>query len=104
MGIYVMNQLFFTKKFRIHRLWELFYHPTREILVWTLPLTGFIQSIIACKTFTFLPSTDGKIQGYYSDKRTMSYDWILENIYFSGLLAFSTLYYKFNNYCPLLIE
>ena len=35
------------------------------------------------------------VQGYYTDTRTMSYDWIQENIYFSGILLFSSFYYSF---------
>ena len=42
-----------------------------------------------------LPITLSVVQGYYTDTRTMSYDWIQENIYFSGILLFSSFYYSF---------
>lgn len=97
---------FIEKRFRTHRLvglsyliqwFSLFYicvtnntyqHTPLE---WTLPLTGFIQAIIASRTFTFLPRNND-VQGYYSDKRTITYPFLIENIYFSGLLLFQSLY------------
>lgn len=102
--------LFSQKRFRPHRLCGALYltqfliailsefspslqaltHPYIHI---TLPANGFLQAIIACRTFTFLPDTKGAVQGYFSDKRTMSYDFVLENVYFSGLLLFQALYY-----------
>ena len=102
--------LFSAKRFRIHRMWGLLYLlqfavvfgrealnlPPIPTLYWTLPLTGIIQSVIACRTFTFLPSEDGKMQGYYNQKlKAMSYDFILENVYFAGLLLFQSLYFSF---------
>lgn len=63
----------------------------RTPLGWTLPLTGWFQAIIASLTFTFLPKGIDA-QGYYSDKRTITYSFMLENIYFSGLLLFQALY------------
>ncbi len=60
-------------------------------LAWSLPLTGWLQAIIASRTFTFLPKGNDA-QGYYSDKRTITYSFLLENIYFSGLLLFQSLY------------
>ena len=38
-----------------------------------MPLTGFIQTLIAVKTFWFLPKADEKVQGYYDEKKAMSY-------------------------------
>src|SRR5579883_417372 len=99
-------RLFTPRKFRLHRLWGLFYliqfaslcvcvaasaRPTR--LIWTLPLTGFIQAIIASQTFTSLPRR--QTQGYFSDRGVISYEFLLENIYFSGLLLFQALYFTF---------
>ncbi|KAI6652340.1 hypothetical protein LOD99_7354 [Oopsacas minuta] len=101
--------LFSQKRFRPHRLCGALYltqfliatlaefspalqkltHPYIHV---TLPITGCLQAIIACRTFTFLPTTKGEVQGYFSDKRTMSYDFILENVYFSGLIVFQSLY------------
>lgn len=63
----------------------------RTPLAWSLPLTGWLQAIIASFTFTFLPRGNDA-QGYYSDKRTITYSFLLENIYFSGLLLFQCLY------------
>jgi hypothetical protein len=65
------------------------------ILFLTLPLSGVIQSIIACRTFTFLPKANGKTQGYYHSTRVMSYDFIFENIFFAGLLLFQSVYLYF---------
>ncbi|MSP62134.1 MAG: hypothetical protein EXR72_17730 [Myxococcales bacterium] len=111
-GITVVR-LFAPPKFRIHRLWGLLYllqfaaacafeatsiHPVH--LVWTLPLTGFIQAIIACLTFTSLPRR--QTQGYFADRGVMSYEFILENVYFSGLLLFQALYFTFRP-LPLLL-
>jgi len=62
----------------------------------TLPLTGWLQAVIAVFTFK-LPKTQGKVQGYYSDKRTMTMDFVLENVYFSGLLLFQAAYFKYGH-------
>jgi hypothetical protein len=61
-----------------------------------MPLTGIIQSIIACCTFTFLPPANEDVQGYYHATKVMSYDFIVENIYFAGLLLFQSCYFVFN--------
>ena len=61
-----------------------------------LPSLGVLQTIIAMRTFTFLPrnkDNSGK-QGYFSDKHTMSYDFLCENIFFSGILLFQWIYYS----------
>lgn len=99
-------RLFAPPKFRVHRLWGLFYLVQFALfcvlallslrpgpLLWTLPLTGFIQAIIAARTFTSLPRR--QTQGYFSDRGVISYEFLLENIYFSGLLLFQALYYSF---------
>jgi len=100
--------LFAAVKFRIHRLWGMVYlfefaaacifevmGKPKHILFWTMPLTGIIQSIIACRTFTFLPPANEKEQGYYTASKVMSYDFILENVYFAGLLLFQSCYLCF---------
>ena len=104
--------LFSQKRFRPHRLCGFLYltqyllavlaefspallNATYPYLHISLPFTGFLQAIIACKTFTFLPTTKGEVQGYFSDKRTMSYDFILENVYFSGRIVFQSLYFHY---------
>jgi len=98
-------ELFARKRFRLHRLWGLFYlaqfaaavaletrgEPSR-VLFCTLPATGLVQSIIACLTFTFLPRADEATQGYYHKTKAMSFDFILENVYFAALLLFQSLY------------
>ncbi len=64
-----------------------------SFLIWSLPLTGVIQSIIAALTFTFLSRTKAD-PGYYSDRGTLSYAFIVENSFFAGLLLFQWLYYS----------
>lgn len=101
--------LFFSRKFEVHRLFGLFYlvqfaaavyleiaGRPKMYLFLTLPLSGVVQSIIACRTFTFLPAANGKTQGYYHNTRVMSYDFIFENIYFAGLLLFQSVYALYN--------
>lgn len=99
-------RLFILPKFRPHRLTGLAYllqfltlcimvaasvRPSH--LLWTLPMTGFIQAIIASLTFTSLPRR--QTQGYFSDRGVISYEFVLENVYFSGLLFFQALYFTF---------
>ncbi|UJR18909.1 hypothetical protein I4U23_022037, partial [Adineta vaga] len=101
--------VFFQRKFIVHRLMGLLYlieyalsfylyfknynSFKSSILIWSLPLTGLIQSIIAMYTFTFLSRTkvDG---GYFSDRGTLSYPFIVENSYFALILLFQWLYYS----------
>ena len=110
--------LFFDSKFQLHRVFGLccliqfttlaillfsaalgYQKPQlialRRALTWTTPLSGFVQACayIAAHTFYFLPRTGGEAQGYYSDKRTMSYDWIQESLFFSLLLCYASFYY-----------
>ncbi|CAF0797154.1 unnamed protein product [Didymodactylos carnosus] len=106
--IFLFN-LFFQRKFIVHRLTGLLYliqyalafylyFKNYEIfknsfLIWSLPLTGLIQSITAIYTFTFLSKT--KVDpGYYSDRGTLSYPFIVENSFFASLLLFQWLYYS----------
>lgn len=64
-----------------------------SFVLWSLPLTGVIQSTTAALTFTFLSRT--KVDpGYYSDRGTLSYAFVVENSFFSGLLLFQWLYYS----------
>ena len=73
-------ELFFKKRFLTHRLMGLLYilqflmaivcefleiAKYSNLLLVSLPLTGLSQAIIACLTFKTLPSTQGKIQGYF---------------------------------------
>jgi hypothetical protein len=110
-------RIWLAKRFRPHRLMGLFYllqfstlltlmvgawafdtdkqtFELRRKLSVALPVTGFMQACVAARTFTNLPRTGGMVQGYFTNKRTMSYDWIQENIFFSGLLMFQVLYFN----------
>jgi len=95
--------LFFQKKFGIHRItglsWLLMYFYViplffldyqsflKSPIIIAMPLIGVLQSIIAVRTFTFLPKRQSN-PGYYEGVGTMSYPFIQENIFFSSLLAF----------------
>ena len=68
--------------------YEYFYN---SVLIWSLPLSGLVQSIGATLTFTFLPTRQSD-PGYYGDKSTLSYSFVKENVYFAGLLLFQWLY------------
>ena len=101
--------VFFQRKFILHRLMGLSYliqyglafylyvnnynSFKSSVFIWSLPLTGLIQSVIAIYTFTFLSRTkvDG---GYFSDRGTLSYSFIVENSYFALILLFQWLYYS----------
>lgn len=101
--------LFFRRKFGVHRtlglaylmqyaaIIVLFFADYEKFrgspLIITLPLTGVVQTITAIYTFTFLPKNQAD-PGYYSDKSTMSYPFIKENIFFTSLLCFQWLYYN----------
>lgn len=107
--LYFNAMLFFSPKFFIHRIAGLMYllqyaaafflyfwsYPKylSSGLVWTLPLTGFLQSVIAAQTFTFLPKGRNNDPGYYSDKSTLSYPFVVENSFFSLLALFQWVYY-----------
>jgi len=101
--------IFSGKRFRIHRLWGIVYLALwiyaawghfaghfadggNTSVFWVMPTVGFIQTVIACKTFTFLPKANDQTQGYYHETKAMSYDFILENLYFAGLLLFQSVY------------
>jgi hypothetical protein len=104
-----LYRLFFTRKFIVHRITGLFYliqYATTAImfffyyetfknsfLIWSMPLTGLIQSITAIYTFTFLPKKTID-PGYYGDKGILSYNFIIENSFFEMLLLFQWVYYN----------
>jgi hypothetical protein len=106
--------LFFQRKFILHRLTGLsyliqyfvafyLYFKNYDVfkssfLIWSLPLTGLIQSITAIYTFTFLSRTK-RDSGYSSDRGTLSYPFIIENSFFSSILLFQWLYYS-NKFYP----
>jgi hypothetical protein len=100
-------ELFFSRKFELHRLGGLafasqyvaaivWYFMDKESfldswLVLTLPLTGLMQSITASIYFTFLPK---KVDpAYFADKYSLSYSFVVENIFFAGILCFQWWYY-----------
>jgi hypothetical protein len=76
-----------------------FINPTSYInsnITVVLQIIGLIQTIIAVFTFTFLPrnkDNSGR-QSYFSDKYTLTYEFICENIYYSSLIVFQWLYYS----------
>ncbi|KAJ3380051.1 CTP synthase ura7 [Lobulomyces angularis] len=102
-------KLFFSKKFLSHRVgglsfliqwtlalvWYFYnYHTFKNsILIWSVPFTGLFQSLNAIATFWFLPKNT-KDQGYFSDKRTMSYNFITENSFFALILLWQWLYFN----------
>ncbi|KAJ3314722.1 hypothetical protein HDV04_005728 [Boothiomyces sp. JEL0838] len=103
-----LAHLFFAPKFFVHRVTGLIYLLQYAAafalyfydydmfraspLVWSLPLTGVIQSITAIYTFTFLPKKT-KDPGYFSDKYTMNYPFIVENSFFALILLWQWVYY-----------
>jgi len=100
--------LFGQRKFRIHRLTGMVYlimfilaclgefYPfileAMPHLHIAMPITGCLQAVIATLTFNFL-GKNAHVQGYFSDKRTLSYDFVFENVFFSGLLMFQAVYF-----------
>jgi len=112
--IYFLAKLFFSPQFFVHRVMGFLYllqyiavfylyfanYPLliRSGLTVTLPLTGFIQSVIAAKTFTFLPKGNNGDPGYYSDKSTLSYPFVVENSFFSLIALFQWVYYRHDVY------
>mmetsp|Transcript_42828 Transcript_42828/g.86606 ORF Transcript_42828/g.86606 Transcript_42828/m.86606 type:complete len:390 (+) Transcript_42828:178-1347(+) len=107
--LYRFLMFFFAKKFQVHRVGGflficqyaatvylfLFDYPAllESPLTWSLPLTGWIQSVSASLTFTFLPKK--KEPGYTAmgDVGAISYFYVLENTYFSLLLLFAWVYF-----------
>jgi len=103
------SRLYFRRKFGVHRIVGLFFLIqyawciylyfsdynafSKSPLIWSVPLTGVIQSIVAVYTFTFLPkkAVDG---GYFGDKGVLSYNFIKENVFYEILLLFPWLYYS----------
>jgi len=93
-GVHRLTGMLYLVQFMLAVLGE-FFPVIRERLPHlhvALPVTGCVQAIIATVTFRFL-GKNANVQGYFSDKRTMSYDFVFENVFFSGLLAFQSLYF-----------
>lgn len=59
-----------------------------SFVLYAMPLCGVLQSMVAARTFTFLPKK--KEPGYvaFGDIGAMSYNYVVENSFFAGLLAF----------------
>ena len=92
-GILKSKPTFFNRFERCRILFSSYETFKHSFLIWSLPLTGLVQSITAALTFTFLSRT--KVDpGYYSDRGTLSYPFIVENSFFAGLLLFQWLYYS----------
>jgi len=103
------SRIFLRKKFGYHRVVGLSYliqyaivvylyffdYPTflKSPFLWSLPLTGVIQSVVAVNTFTFLPKKQSD-PGYFSDKTVLSYAFIRENQFFALCLFFAWVYYS----------
>jgi hypothetical protein len=60
-------------------------------LSFTLQINGLLQSLVAVYSFKFLSKNDDK-QGYFSDKRTITYPFLLENAFFVLQTLFGTAY------------
>lgn len=100
--------IFFKPKFRSHRVLGLTYLLQYVIcwyqyitnyesyyisyMPWILTMLGTLQAINATLTFHFLPKK--KDTGYFSDKHTLSYNFVKENIFFALLLWFQCIYYN----------
>jgi len=104
-----VNHLFFTsQKFRSHRLVGLCFliqyaaavylyladydRYLDSPFVWSLPLTGLTQSIIAAFTFTFLPRKEDPGFAAISDKSVLSYYTVVENSFYAMQLVFVSVY------------
>jgi hypothetical protein len=103
-----LGHLFFSRKFLLHRVTGLVYLLQyiaafvlywtdyelfrRSPLIWSLPATGIFQSLTAMYTFTFLPKKTID-QGYFSDKYTMNYPFVIENSFFAMIILFAFLYF-----------
>lgn len=94
--------MYFASVYLIMYDWDLY---KRSQLCWIMPLTGWCQALIAAGSFKTLP-LGNTAQGYYSDKRTITKAFMLENIYFSGILLFQCVYAftNFFNNIPFVLE
>jgi hypothetical protein len=79
--------------------WNYSFYANKSGLDWWLPLTGLIQSCTAAYYFTFLPTKPDP--GYYSDKNTLSYQFVQENSFFALLLLWQCVYLS-NYFYPII--
>ena len=108
-------RLFVASKFAVHRVlglayliqyaaaWALYIRDWRAFaaspLLWTLPASGVAQSLTAAFYFRFLPK-QRKDPGYYADRGTISYDFVLENIFYASILMWQYVYMNERAYGP----
>ncbi|KAJ1450193.1 hypothetical protein M885DRAFT_621872 [Pelagophyceae sp. CCMP2097] len=62
-----------------------------SVVIFALPLTGLLQSMVATKTFYYLPKKQTNA-GYYSDASALSWNFVAENQYFAGILLWQWVY------------
>merc|ERR1719210_2136021 len=100
--------LFFTRKFFLHRIvglcFLLQYAATVYLyltdypkwlqtpLVWSVPLTGVLQSVNAAVFFTFLPRREDPGFAAVSDQSALSYYTVLENSFYAMQALFASCY------------
>ncbi|KXS11688.1 hypothetical protein M427DRAFT_157924 [Gonapodya prolifera JEL478] len=102
-------KLFFTKKFGVHRVVGLAYLVQYVALIlcyvidydrffkdsWlltTIPLTAICQTGTAILTFTFLPKK--REGGYINDVGSISYFFVVENMFFVLILGWQYIYFQ----------
>lgn len=111
------GKLFGASRFRVHRLMGLtfliqfaaevylylFDYPAylASPLVWSVPLNGFLQSVNAALTFTFLPRKEDPGFAAVSDKSGLSYYTVVENSFYAMQLLFACCYLH-NDIRPLI--
>jgi len=97
-------------KFRVHRIGGLIFLVQYAIavpayiwrypqylqspLVWSVPLTGLLQSLNAALTFTFLPKTEVPGFAAVADKSVLSYYTVVENSFYAAQLLFVCCYLR----------
>ncbi|CAD7954388.1 unnamed protein product [Amoebophrya sp. A120] len=108
----ITNLFFLQKKFLSHRLLgflflvqyaaEVYLYFTdyekfkSSILVWSVPLTGFVQSLNAALTFRFLPRKEDPGFAAVADKSVLSYYTVRENSFYAMQLLWICCYLQ----CP----
>mmetsp|Transcript_76955 Transcript_76955/g.135625 ORF Transcript_76955/g.135625 Transcript_76955/m.135625 type:complete len:393 (-) Transcript_76955:76-1254(-) len=102
--------LFGQSRFRVHRLVGLIFlvqyamavpaylfsyqKYLQSPLVWSVPLTGVLQSLNAALTFSFLPKTDVPGFAATADKSVLSYYTVVENSFYAAQLLFVSCYLR----------
>jgi hypothetical protein len=75
--------------------WYALYRDFARFERWSLPLVppalGCVQAISAACTFRFLPRNEDN--GYFSDKGILSYNFVLENLFYQLCTFFGAVYY-----------